>query len=407
MAKRQMILSEFDIVFTTQRVVKGQTIADHLAENPREDDYQPLHTYFPDEEILFIGAVEDMSEQYLGWKLFFNGVPNSFGTGIGTVLVSPRKHYPAIAKLRFPCTNNMAQYETCIFGLKMALDMEIKDLIAFSDFDLLVHQTLKQWVTRDSKIMMYHCSLLSLASKFKNLELRHILHTRNAFTNALATLSSMIQHPDELVIEPIQIQLQDRPAHCLEMKRVSDVRPWYNDIKEFMKTGSYPPDADSVVKSFLCRLSSRFFLNGEVLHKKTSDLGLLRCINEEEADYMMKEVHIGVYGPHMNGHLLAKKIMRSGYFWLIIGHDCVNFVRKCIKCQMQGDVIRAPPTELHSMTAPWSCSMWRMDVIGSIDPSASNGHQFILVAIEYFTKWVEVASYKHVTKKVVSDFFEK
>ena len=124
----------------------------------------------------------------------------------------------------------------------------------------------------------------------------------------------MIQHPDELVIEPVQIQLQDRPTHCLVMERVSDVRPWYNDIKKFMKMGSYPSDADSVVKSFLCRMSSRFFLNEEVLYKKTSDLGLLRCIDEEKTDYMMKEVYSGVCGSHMNGHLLAKKIMRSGYF---------------------------------------------------------------------------------------------
>nr|XP_027118525.1 uncharacterized protein LOC113735729 [Coffea arabica]XP_027118526.1 uncharacterized protein LOC113735730 [Coffea arabica] len=348
MAKWQMILSEFDIVLTTQKAVKGQAIADHLAENSRDNDYQPLHTYFPDEEILFIGAVEDMSEQYPGWRLFFDGASNSFGAGIGAVLVSPEgKHYPATAKLRFPCTNNMAEYEACIFGLKMALDMEIKDLIAFSDSDLLVHQTLKQWVTRDSKIMLYHCNLLSLASKFRNLELRHIPRTRNAFADTLATLSSMIQHPDELVIEPIQIQLQNRPAHCLVTERVTDGRSWYKDIKEFMKTGSYPPDTDSVAKYFLRRMSSRFFLNGEVLYKKTSDLGLLRCINEEEADYMMKEVHSGVCGPHMNGHLLAKKIMRTGYFWLTMEHDCVDFVRKCVKCQMHGDVIRAPPTELH------------------------------------------------------------
>ena len=54
-------------------------------------------------------------------------------------------HYPATAKLRFPCANNMVEYETCIFGLKMTLEMEIKDLIEFSDSDLLVHQTLKQW----------------------------------------------------------------------------------------------------------------------------------------------------------------------------------------------------------------------------------------------------------------------
>ncbi|XP_071940161.1 uncharacterized protein [Coffea arabica] len=291
MAKRQMILSEFDIVFTTQKAVKGQAIADHLAENPRDDDYQPLHTYFPDEEILFIEAVEDM------------------------ILVSPEgKHYPATAKLQFPCTNNMDEYEACIFGLKMALDMEIKDLIAFSDSDLLVHQTLKQWVTRDSKIMLYHCNLLSLASKFRNLEFRHISRTRNAFADALATLSSMIQHPDELVIESIQIQLQNRPAHCQVTERAIDGRSWYKDIKEFMKMGSYHPDTDSVAKNFLRRMSSRFFLNGEVLYKKTSDMGLLRCINEEESDYMMKEVHSGVCGPHMNGHLLTKKIMRTGYF---------------------------------------------------------------------------------------------
>nr|XP_027122157.1 uncharacterized protein LOC113739111 [Coffea arabica] len=208
MIKWQMILSEFDFVFTTQKAINGQVIVDHLAENPRDDDYQPLHTYFPDEEILFVGAVENMSKQYLGWRLFFDGAANSFGAGIGAVLVSPEgKHYFATAKLQFPYTNNMAEYEACIFGLKMALDMEIKDLIAFSDSDLLAHQTLKQWVTRDSKIMLYHCNLLSLASKFRNLELRHIPRTRNAFVDALATLSSMIQHPDELVIEPIQIQL--------------------------------------------------------------------------------------------------------------------------------------------------------------------------------------------------------
>ncbi|XP_027102974.1 uncharacterized protein [Coffea arabica] len=271
MAKWQIILSEFDIIFTTQKTVKGQAIADHLAENSRDNDCQLLHTYFPDEEILFVGAVEDMSEQYLGWRLFFDSASNSFGagTGTGTVLVSfEGKHYPATVKLRFSCINNIAEYESCIFELKMALDMKIKDLKAFSGSDLLVHQMLKQWVTRDSKIILYYCSLLSLANKFRYLELRHIPRTRNAFVDALTTLFSIIQHPDELVIEPIQIQFQDRPAHCLGTERVSDIRPWYNYIKEFVKTRSYPPDADSIAKSFLRRMSSRFFLNGEVLYKK-------------------------------------------------------------------------------------------------------------------------------------------
>ncbi|XP_071905708.1 uncharacterized protein [Coffea arabica] len=140
LAKWQMILSEFDIVFTSQKAVKGQAIADHLAENPKDEDYQPLHTYFPDEKVLLVDAVEDMCEQCPEWRLFFDGTANSFGVGIGAFLVSPeRKHYPGATKLQFACTNNMAEYEACIFGLKMALEMEVKELIAFSDSDLLVH----------------------------------------------------------------------------------------------------------------------------------------------------------------------------------------------------------------------------------------------------------------------------
>ncbi|XP_071939190.1 uncharacterized protein [Coffea arabica] len=167
MAIWQMILSKFDIIFTTQKAIKGQVIADHLAKNSREDDYQPLHTYFPDEEVLFI---------------------------------------------------------------------------------------------------------------------------------------------DELVIEPIQIQLQEKPAHCLVIEKSSDGRPWYNDIKEFLKTGSYPPAADTTAKSFLHRLSSKFFLNGEVFYKRTSDLGLLRCVDEDEANYLMKEVHSGVCGSHMNEILIIDNV---------------------------------------------------------------------------------------------------
>ncbi|XP_071933888.1 uncharacterized protein [Coffea arabica] len=129
--------------------------------------------------------------------------------------------------------------------------MEIKNLIVFSNSDLLVHQMLKQWVTRDSKIMLYHCSLLSLANKFRSLEYRHISHTCNVFADALATLSSMIRHPDELVIEPIQIQFQDKLAHCLAVGETSNNHPWYSAIKKFIKIESYPPGVDSTAKSFL------------------------------------------------------------------------------------------------------------------------------------------------------------
>ncbi|XP_060194921.1 uncharacterized protein LOC132624111 [Lycium barbarum] len=84
-----------------------------------------------------------------------------------------------------------------------------------------------------------------------------------------------------------------------------------------------------------------------------------------------------------------------------MANDCSKFVQKCHKCQIHEDLIKVPPTELNAMT---SHSAWGMDVLGTIEPAASNKHSFILVAIDYFTKWFEAASYASVTKKVVAEF---
>ena len=59
------------------------------------------------------------------------------------------------------------------------------------------------------------------------------------------------------------------------------------------------------------------------------------------------------------------------------------------------------------MVSPWPFSMWGMDVIGPIISKASNGYRFIFVVIDYFTKWVEAASYASVTKSVVAQFIKK
>ena len=68
------------------------------------------------------------------------------------------------------------------------------------------------------------------------------------------------------------------------------------------------------------------------------------------------------------------------------------------------DLIHAPPSELHALTSPWPFSVWGIDIIGKVSPKFSSGHEFILVAIDYFTKWVEVASYAMLTSARVASF---
>ena len=66
----------------------------------------------------------------------------------------------------------------------------------------------------------------------------------------------------------------------------------------------------------------------------------------------MLEIHERVCGPHMNGHMLARKIMRMGYYWLTLESDCIQHVQSCYKCQIHGDKINTPPNELHKMSEP-------------------------------------------------------
>ncbi|RDY11704.1 Pol polyprotein, partial [Mucuna pruriens] len=87
--------------------------------------------------------------------------------------------------------------------------------------------------------------------------------------------------------------------------------------------------------------------------------------------------------------------------------DCYRHVKRCMKCQVYADNIHVAPFALHNLTSPWSFSMWGLEMIGPIEPKASNGHRFILVAIEYFMKWVEAASYSSVTKNIVVKFIKR
>ncbi|XP_075086213.1 uncharacterized protein LOC142168935 [Nicotiana tabacum] len=236
-----IFLSEFDIVYITQKDIKGQALADHLTENPVDGDYELLTMYFTDEEVLFDG--EDIAESYPGWRIFFGTATNFKGVGIGAVLISESgQHYPASAKIRFPCTNNMDEYEACILGIRMAVNMNIKELLVIRDSDLLIHQVQGKWF-------------------------------QNAFADALATLSSMIQHPHKNYIDPIEVEIRDKYAYCFHVDEEPDGKPWYHDIKRFLTTRECPENATNGQMQALRRLANNVFLNGEVLYRRTPDLG--------------------------------------------------------------------------------------------------------------------------------------
>ena len=145
LTKWQILLTEFDIVYVTRTAIKAQALAGHLAENLVDDEYQPLSTYFLDEEV---NLVEVIPKDTNAWKMFFDGAMNAKGAGIGAILISPTgQHYLTTTRLWFFCTNNTAEYEACIMGMNMAVDQDVEELLIMGDSDLIIRQVEGEWET--------------------------------------------------------------------------------------------------------------------------------------------------------------------------------------------------------------------------------------------------------------------
>jgi len=408
MARWQILLSEFDIVYVSQKAIKGSAIADFLASRALED-YESLNFDFPNEDLMYVANTEENPQMDHVWKLNFDGASNATGNGVGAVLVSPSgDHYPVASKLDFDCTNNMAEYEACIMGIRAAIERNIKVLRVYGDSALVIYQLKGEWETRDPKLIGYRKLVLELAEEFDDITFYYLPREENQMADALATLASMIQVNRLEAMRPVQMSISETPANCCNIEEEGkDDCPWYQSILQYVKNREYPDQATENDKRTLRKIAIEYVLDGEVLYKRRKDQVLLRCVDAVEAKKILEEVHEGICGTHASGFTMARQIMRFGYYWPTMEGDCIDHARKCHKCQIYGDKIHAPPSPLHVMTSPWPFSMWGMDVIGPISPKASNGHRFIFVVIDYFTKWVEAASYANVTKAVVSKFLKK
>lgn len=400
-SKWQVVLAEYDIKYMTRKSVKGSAIADHLAANPI-DEYQPLDFSFPDEDVCTTELEENTPTR---WRMYFDGAVNMYGRGIGAVLLSPDgKQFPTAIKLDFDCTNNMAEYEACICGLQAAISLELKDLDVYGDSALIIYQTRGEWQTKDEKLIPYQKYLSQLCEHFEEITFSHLPRDKNLFADALATLAAMVKLEYGVCLQPLRVEYRDTHSYCLNIDEESDGLPWFHDIKEYIAKREYPNGASENDKRTLRRLAMNFFVSGGVLYKRGFDWTFLRCVDAREGNKILAEVHEGICGTHANGHTMTRQIQRAGYFWMTMEKDCIDYVRKCHKCQIYADRINAPPVPLHTLVTPWPFSMWGIDVIGPINPKASNGHRFILVAIDYFTKWIEATSYRSITQKVFAKF---
>ncbi|KAG9458838.1 hypothetical protein H6P81_003346 [Aristolochia fimbriata] len=131
---------------------------------------------------------------------------------------------------------------------------------------------------------------------------------------------------------------------------------------------------------------------------------LLRCLSKEEVLQVLKETHGGICGAHQVGPKLHLQVKRLGYYWPLMLRDAIEMARTCRPCQLHADYIHQPPKPLHPTVASWPFEAWGMDIIDPITPKSDSDRQYILAAIDYFSKWAEAAAYREVKATTVADF---
>ena len=131
---------------------------------------------------------------------------------------------------------------------------------------------------------------------------------------------------------------------------------------------------------------------------------LLKCLGPEASNRVLQEIHEGICSSHIGPRTLAQKIFRQGYWWPTVMADSEKYVLSCTKCQEFARVCHAPAAPIVNIISPWPFVQWGMDLVGPL-PQASRQRKFIIVAIDYFTKWIEAEPLASITGASITKFF--
>ena len=107
-----------------------------------------------------------------------------------------------------------------------------------------------------------------------------------------------------------------------------------------------------------------FTILNDTLYKRGFSMPYLRCVNEEEAKYVLKEIHEGICGDHASPRSLISKVSRTVYFWLTLQKAAKEFVKKCDKCQRFENVQHIPSEKLTTISSQWPFAQWGLDIVG-------------------------------------------
>nr|GEX56704.1 reverse transcriptase domain-containing protein [Tanacetum cinerariifolium] len=343
--KWSIMLGDHNITYRLRTSIKGQILADFFNEMPGNAS-QGVPVAVTQEE---------------PWTLFTDGSSCVDGSGAGLILTNPEGvEFTYALRFQFAASNNEAGYEALVAGLRIATQMGVKNVQANVDSKLVANQVLGTYVAKEHNMIKYLEIVKGLASGFT--------------TFSISQVPRMIEEEGQT---------------------------WMTELVNYLKEGILPGDEKEARK---LRLKARQYeLMEGVLYKQSFLTPWLRCVGPLQAEYVMREIHEGSCSMHAGPRLVVAKAIQLGYFWPTMHKDAQDMIRKCSDCQIYRPVTRHPQQPLTPITAPWPFYKWGIDIAGPF-PEGPGKVKFLIVAMDYFTKWIEAKAVATITGGQVKKF---
>ncbi|GJR37879.1 reverse transcriptase domain-containing protein [Tanacetum coccineum] len=337
------------------------------------------------------------------WDLPFELMCDASDFAIGAVLGQRHeKHFRPIhyaSKTLIEAQTNYTTTEKELLAIVYAFEKFRSYLIMNKSIVHTDHSALKYlFAKKDAKARLLRWVLLLQEFDFK------VIDTKGA-ENLAADHLSRLENPYENVNDPKEIN-ESFPLETLNMVtfRGDSRTPWFADFANYHAGGFIVKGMSTQQKNKFFKDVKHYFWDDPFLFKICADQVIRRCVHGNEALEILSACHNGPTGGHHGANLTAKKIFDSGFFWPTIYKDAHEFVKNCDSCQRQGKTSQRDEMPQNSIQVCEIFDMWGIDFMGPF-PS-SRGNKYILVAVDYLSKWVEAKALPTNDARVVCKFLK-
>ncbi|MCO5611806.1 hypothetical protein L7F22_066065 [Adiantum nelumboides] len=295
-------------------------------------------------------------------------------------------------KLLDSMSNNEAEYDILLHGLQVCVSQKIRRLMVKGDALLIVKQILGIWACKNERLREKVQAIRKLFNQFEEVQLYHIPRKQNEVADLLAQKSVACNESEVQVILVATAIKQPR------YQGMESLAP----IVSYILEGEFPQSFTKSQKQRLMeKASSYLFLKG-ALYQRGKDQVCRRIPTMEEIPSILEGLHEETCGGNFAQELTARKILLSGYVWPSLHIDVQHWCKSCYNCQVNGNKhLLHGPCQLVLANGPFE--KWGIDAMDPL-PRTKNGKLYILVAIDYMTRWVEAQSVTRVNEKTVSRF---